>query len=179
MLKGAGSCSVEEYLKAIYSALEAYPPNAVDKVFSCPDFKGFVFGPSFEDLDILYSAFAHGKNYIFLTPMIPLEMTISNDNVIVIHEFAHILDANLAPNGFNYNSRSSQELNDLYEKYKGTIVEISDVDPGYSRENGVEEIPNVIEFFAKSTSIYLKCPEELKELMPEVYEYLDEFYKNI
>ena len=175
MLKGADSSLIDLYLEAIYSAIDTYPPSAIDKIFSCPDFYGFVFGPSYKELDSLYNAYAHGKNYIFLTPTIPLKMLFNNNSYdTIVHEIAHILDAVQAPNGFNYNSRSSQEIKDLYEKYKKIIVEFST--GGYQ---GYEEIPNVIEFFAKSTTMYLLSPDELKEFMPEVYEYLDEFYKNI
>ena len=162
----------------IQAALEKYPSNVVGKVLNNSNFKGFFIGKP-DDVDanmpgynngLGYVAYAHNDEFIYVN-------SDCSPNIYTIeHEFAHIFDSTLT-NGKGHYTENDSKIKTLYNKYKKVIQEI--MLNGYTSSNYPDGVPSVVEFLACAVPIYLEHPNDLKELMPEVYDYIKELFSSI
>lgn len=89
------------------------------------------------------------------------------------HEFGHYLDQ-------KYEVSDSEEFKNLISNNKEALhwaqILITGID--YGRDS-LEETGNMREYFANVYSFYIAYTETLKSLAPQVYEYIDNFEKEI
>ena len=86
------------------------------------------------------------------------------------HEMAHILQDIAIEN----NTFDTEGLETLFNEYKD---EMSDMPwSSYTDSTGFTESPNSVEFFADASTNYFQDPETLQRYMPELYEFMEDFY---
>ena len=175
--------SFVNYTMIIDEQMKKYPSNAIDKVHKFGSFSAFLIGP--------HNATIPGStdnNWAGFTMSTGSYIYIDEDeydfvkNSLVIHEFTHALDATMGLSfPFLYFSDHDPKMSKLFKKYRITIQDIPELHcNGYcSNEMYPKGVPNKTEFFATLSELYITRPEDLKELLPECYEYMDEFYKNM
>ncbi len=164
-------------IKDIRAGLKKLPNNVLSYILTRkPSFKGFYVGTldsasrydKINDADI--AAFT-ATGYVFIN----VEHRISSISETIVHEMAHILDSYLGKNG--YHSEEDATMISYYETYKQMIQQLPL--EGYPAEGFPDGLPNVAEFYAESVAAYIEYPDELEALMPEVYDYIDNQFKNL
>ena len=168
----------QKNLKMIEEQMSIYPSNVLNRVFNTGHFKGFLIGTK-KSTNVNcenWTAFAHLDQYIYIIA----DKYDFNKKSTVFHEFAHILDSAL-DNGRGHFTINNLEIKTLYEKYRKIIQEIPELScNGYCNSNQYPDgVPDVKEFFATIVELYFSRPDDLKELLPEVYNYVDNLLKNV
>lgn len=171
-------------INRIEKQLSCYPTNVLNYVVTKNKFVGIGAGTresnrylskhiddnilGFSDGDMIY--LPHNRSY--------------GDESTVQHEFAHVLDRQLdkTPLDLHLNySETNKDMLKLYKKYKKTIQKMSSLETnGYTNEDIFPKgVPNVREFFATTVELYFNKPDDLEQLLPDVYDYIDDLFKNI
>ena len=169
---GDASCDFEVFkaqVGNVKKALDRMPNNVLEQIFSNNNFKGFFVGAyyssSYSEND--YNAFAFQDNYIYIN-------THQNASYeTILHELGHIYDFTIGDGNIHY-SVSSSTINQYYSKYGEVIKDLIPTNSGYHFTGPT----NSTEFFACVFQIYLVKPEELKQLVPELYIFMDGLVKN-
>lgn len=161
----------------IEEQMKKYPSNAIDKVHKFGSFSGFLVGPHFCEEDSWAGYASNTGKYIYI-----YEDANVSKNSTVIHEFTHVLDATKGLNHpFLYFSDLDPKISKLYKENRQSIQDHPELYcNGYcSNERYPKGVPNKHEFLATLAQLYITRPDDLKELLPECYEYMDEFFKNM
>lgn len=116
-----------------------------------------------------YALNMYGRRFIFIPSTAEFNGAYYSINT-PLHEMAHILQ-DLATED---NSFDTEKLESFYDEYK---EEMPDMPWScYSGKSGYDETPNINEFFADASVNYFQDPESLKRYMPELYEFMEDFY---
>ena len=167
-------------LEAVNGAINKYPENVVEFIFKNADFCGFFIGDlksspakidSFNsETKSMWAAYAYLDEYIYMNGV-----WIDSDCSEIFHEFAHILDRVLGQE--SYFSMNDEVMLKFYDDYKKIIQSLDEIH--YESNSYPDGIPNVLEFFAQSVTIYLMNPTEFALLLPDLYNYIDSLLSNV
>ena len=168
----------KKHLNNIKQGLDEIPSNVLKKVIDDGNFNGFYIcdSKSASSSGGGWSGFYdQDTNAIYIDSSFSLLYS-DADYETVIHEFGHAFDFALG----NGESKASADFNDdniiakNWEDNGDIMKELIPTSSGY-HTNGPT---NLWEFFACAFQIYVKYPDELEELLPDVYEYIKDIVVN-
>ena len=166
------SSSFEVFKKHVQNVKDAFdkiPNNVKDKILEGYDFKGFYVGGYYSQHENpgYFNGFAHDNEYVYIE-------TCGANYETIIHEIGHILDFSIG-NGTSYYSSRDYRAEKYYRKYKDSMKELIPDNSGYHRTGPI----NDKEFFACLFEMYLERPDEVSQLFPELYDYMDNIVKSV
>lgn len=155
----------------INTAMNMLPSNVLDEIYGIGGFKGFYVGADYsENLAVsdTYNAYTLHDQFVYVN-------TQADPNYeTILHELGHVVDYSIGK-GKKHFSEKDSEIKQYYNDYNQTIRDLIPENSGYHDTGPIDEV----EFFACAFEAYIDEPDELEQLLPDVYDYMDNIVQGI